>query len=229
MYNDKLNMYEACSDDPSLIFTLIKRGYFDVINELIDEKKIDVNICDSVGNDVCMRLLKAKQYDLVIKLMKKRNWNVNHQNELGDTFGHILALDNDFRSLKVIDQLIKKKNYSPNIQNKEGNTSFDIAINNNYLISAIKFLEDKRFDNIEMGSLRKLYKVSIKNSTYGKYSKIDNLKIIVNSLDKKQLSIEIRDVVDKINDNMDSIKEDLLKDSNRYLDRIFNSIILETT
>ena len=176
MYNDKLNMYEACSDDPSLIFTLIKRGYFDVINELIDEKKIDVNICDSVGNDVCMRLLKAKQYDLVIKLMKKRNWNVN-----------------------------------------------------NYLISAIKFLEDKRFDNIEMGSLRKLYKVSIKNSTYGKYSKIDNLKIIVNSLDKKQLSIEIRDVVDRINDNMDSIKEDLLKDSNRYLDRIFNSIILETT
>ena len=228
MYNDKLNMYEACSDDPSLIFSLIKKGYFDVINELIDEKKVDVNKCDSVGNDVCMRLLKAKQYDLVIKLMKKRNWNVNHQNELGDTFGHILALDNDVRSLKVIDQLIRKKNYSPNIQNKEGNTSFDIAINNNYLISAIKFLEDKRFDNIELGTLKRLYKVTIKNSTYGKYSKIDNLKIIVNSLEKKKLSIEIKDVVDKINDNMDSIKEDLLRDSNRYLDNIFNSMILET-
>ena len=228
MYNDKLNMYEACGDDPTLIFTLIKKGYFDVINELIDEKKIDANLCDSVGNDVCMRLLKAKQYDLVIKLMKKRNWDVNHQNEVGDTFGHILALDNDIRSLKVIDQLIKKKNYSPNINNSNGDTSFDVAINNNYLISAIKFLEDKRFDNIGIGSFKKLYKVSIKNSTYGKYSKINNLKIIVDSLDKKDLSIEIRDVVDKINDNMESIKEDLLRDSNRYLDNIINNSILRT-
>ncbi len=228
MYSDKLDMYEACGEDPSTIFTLIKKGYFDVINELVDERKVDPNLCDSIGNDVCMRLLKAKQYDIVIKLMKKRNWKVNHQNELGDTFGHILALDNDVRSLKVIDQLIKKKNYSPNIMNKEGNTSFDIAINNNYLISAIKFLDDKRFDNIEIGSLRRLFRVSIKNSKYGKYSKIDNLVIIVNSLDKKDLSIEIRDFVDKINDNMDSIKEDLLRDSNRYLDSIFNSMMLET-
>ena len=228
MYNDKLNMYEACCDDPTLIFNLIKKGYFDVINELIDEKKIDANLCDSVGNDVCMRLLKAKQYDLVIKLMKKRNWDVNHQNELGDTFGHILALDNDIRSLKVIDQLIKKKNYSPNINNSNGDTSFDIAINNNYLISAIKFLEDKRFDNIGIRSFKKLYKVSIKNSTYGKYSKINNLKIIVDSLDKKDLSIEIRDVVDKINDNMESIQEDLLRDSNRFLDSIINNSVLRT-
>ena len=228
MYSDKLDMYEACSDDPSTIFTLIKKGYFDVINELVDEKKVDANLCDSVGNDVCMRLLKAKQYDLVIKLMKKRNWKVNHQNELGDTFGHILALDNDFRSIKVIDQLIRKKNYSPNIQNKDGKTSFDIAINNNFLIGAIKFLEDKRFDNIEIKSFKRLYNVSIKNSIYGKYSKIDNLKIIVNSLEKKDLSIEIRYVVDKINDNMDNIKEDLLRNSNKYLDSIINNSILET-
>ena len=228
MYNDKLDLYESCSEDPTLVFTLIKKGYFDVIDELIDEKKIDANLCDSVGNDVCMRLLKAKQYDLVIKLMKKRNWDVNHQNELGDTFGHILALDNDFRSIKVIDQLTKKKNYSPNIKNNMGDTSFDIAINNNYLISAIKFLEDKRFDNIGIGSFKKLYKVSIKNSTYGKYSKINNLTLIVNSLEKKELSIEIRDIVDQINDNMDSIKEDLLRDSNRFLDSIINNSILRT-
>lgn len=228
MYNDKLNMYEACSDDPSLIFSLIKKGYFDVINELIDEKKVDVNKCDSVGNDVCMRLLKAKQYDLVIKLMKKRNWNVNHQNELGDTFGHILALDNDVRSLKVIDQLIRKKNYSPNIQNKEGNTSFDIAINNNYLISAIKILEDKRFNDIGVNSFRKLYKVSIKSSSYGKYTKIENLKVIVNSLEKKNLSFDLKNLVDKINDNMDSIKEDILRDSNNYLDSIVNNSMLQT-
>ena len=161
MYSDKLDMYDACSEDPTLVFTLIKKGYFDVIEELIDEKKLDANLCDSVGNDVCMRLLKVRQYELVIKLMKKRNWDVNHQNELGDTFGHLLALDNDFRSLRVIDQLIKKKNYSPNIKNNKGETSFDVAINNNYLISAIKFLEDKRFDNIGVLSFKKLYKISI--------------------------------------------------------------------
>ena len=37
MYSDKLDMYEACGDDPSTIFTLIKKGYFDVIDELIDQ------------------------------------------------------------------------------------------------------------------------------------------------------------------------------------------------
>ena len=64
--------------------------------------------------------MDKRQYDLVIKLMKRRNWDVNHKNELGDTFGHLLALDNDVRSLKVIDQLTKKTNYSPNIKNNSG-------------------------------------------------------------------------------------------------------------
>lgn len=228
MYTEKLEMYDACSDDPTLIFNLIKKGFFDVVNELVDEKKVDANLCDSVGNDVCMRLLKAKQYDIVIKLMKRRNWDVNHKNELGDTFGHILALDNDVRSLKLIDQLTKKTNYSPNIKNNLGETSFDIAINNNYLISAIKILEDKRFNDIGVNSFRKLYKVSIKSSSYGKYTKIENLKVIVNSLDKKNLSLDLRILVDKINDNMDNIKEDILRDSNYYLDSIVNNSVLQT-
>lgn len=228
MYTEKLEMYDACSEDPTLIFNLIKRGFFDVVNELVDEKKVDANLCDSVGNDVCMRLLKAKQYDIVIKLMKRRNWDVNHKNELGDTFGHLLALDNDVRSLKVIDQLTKKTNYSPNIKNNSGETSFDIAINNNYLISAIKILEDKRFNDIGVNSFRKLYKVSIKSSSYGKYTKIENLKVIVNSLEKKNLSFDLKNLVDKINDNMDSIKEDILRDSNNYLDSIVNNSILQT-
>lgn len=228
MYTEKLEMYDACSEDPTLIFNLIKRGFFDVVNELVDEKKVDANLCDSVGNDVCMRLLKAKQYDIVIKLMKRRNWDVNHKNELGDTFGHILALDNDVRSLKVIDQLTKKTNYSPNIKNNSGETSFDIAINNNYLISAIKILEDKRFNDIGVNSFRKLYKVSIKSSSYGKYTKIENLKVIVNSLEKKNLSFDLKNLVDKINDNMDNIKEDILRDSNYYLDSIVNNSILQT-
>lgn len=228
MYSDKLEIYELCDEDPSQIFTLIKKGYFDVVETLINEGKVDANLCDNLGNDVCMRLLKAKQYDIVIKLMKKRNWNVNHQNEAGDTFGHILGLDNDFRSLRVIDKLISKKKYSPNIKNNNGETSFDVAINNNYLISAMKFLEDKRFDNIGLKSFRKLYKVGIRNSDYGKYSKINNLEVIVNSLEKKELSNEVKNVVNEITDNMENIKNDLLRNSNKYLDTIFNNSLLQT-
>ena len=116
----------------------------------------------------------------------------------------------------------------PNIKNNSGETSFDIAINNNYLISAIKILEDKRFNDIGVNSFRKLYKVSIKSSSYGKYTKIENLKVIVNSLEKKNLSFDLKNLVDKINDNMDNIKEDILRDSNYYLDSIVNNSILQT-
>ena len=78
-YSDR-EMLNACSEDPSLIFTLIKQGEFETIQLLIDENRINVNQCDTVGNDVVTRLLKAKQYDMVLQLMKKKNWNVNNQN-----------------------------------------------------------------------------------------------------------------------------------------------------
>ena len=222
MYNDKLNMYEACSDDPSLVFTLIKKGYFDVIEELIDEKKIDVNLCDSVGNDVCMRLLKSKQYDLVIKLMKKRNWDVNHQNEDGNTFGHILAQDNSVGALKVVDELRKKTKYMPNIKNNKGETALDKAINNNYLMTVIKILEDKRFNNIDVLSFKNLYKVCIKSSYYGKYSKLNNLELIVGNLNKKELNPTMRLIVDEIIDNFEKIKNELLNNKSFIIDTIVN-------
>ena len=81
------------------IFTLIKNSEFDIIEEMIEKGKVDVNIVDGVGNDVVMKLLKLKKYDLVMPLMKKRSWNVNRQNYDGDTFGHILAQDNSVSAL----------------------------------------------------------------------------------------------------------------------------------
>ena len=50
-----------------------------------------------------------------VKGFKKRNWNVNHQNVDGDTFGHILACDNSASSIKVVDALLSKKRFLPNI------------------------------------------------------------------------------------------------------------------
>ena len=94
MINREQQMIEQVSEEPSLIFKFIKDGEFEVIEKMVKENLVDVNLVDSLGNDVVTRLLKVREYDLVITLMKKRNWDVNHQNVDGNTFGHILALDN---------------------------------------------------------------------------------------------------------------------------------------
>ena len=74
MTNDKNVVINKKKEDPSLIFTLIKQGEYEKIEKLVLENKINVNLVDSIGNDVVTRLLKAKQYELVLILMKKRNW-----------------------------------------------------------------------------------------------------------------------------------------------------------
>ena len=153
---------------------LIRQGEFEAIEQLIEKNKVNVNLCDSVGNDVITRLLKAKQYELVLQLMKKKNWDVNHQNVEGNTFGHILAQDNSVSAFKVVEQLTKKTNFIPNIKNNKGETVLDKAVNNNYLIAAFKFLEDRRFNDIDILSFQRLFNVSIKNTYYGKYSKLNN-------------------------------------------------------
>lgn len=229
MFYDEQQAFNACSEEPSLIFALIKEGHFGVVDSLIEKNKIDVNLCDSVGNDVVTRLLKAKQYELVLKLMKKRNWDVNHQNIDGDTFGHILALDNSVSALMITAQLIKKKSYLPNIRNNKGETVFDRAINNNYIGQAFKILEDKRFNNISVLSFRRLCHVSIKNVYYGKYSKLNNLEIIVGSLEKKELVPSMQKLIDKINENLEEIKNEIMDNGYSVLENIIETSLKEAT
>ncbi len=217
---DKQQLYNDCLEEPSLIFNLIKNGIFEVVEELIDNNKINVNMVDSVGNDIVMRLLKAKQYQLVIKLMKKRNWDVNHQNLEGNTLGHILARDNGVMALKIVEELVHKKNYLPNIKNNKGETALDRAINNNYLSTAFKILEDKRFDSITLVSFKNLLNVCIKNSYYGKYSKLNNLKIIIESLEQKNLVPSLKKIVDEITANIDLIKNELMNNKSSILESI---------
>lgn len=229
MFYDEQQAFDACSEDPLLIFTLIKLGHFGVVEALLEKNKVDVNLCDSVGNDVVVRLLKAKQYELVLKLMKKRSWDVNHQNVDGDTFGHILALDNSVSALTLVAQLTKKKNYLPNIRNNKGETIFDRAVNNNYMMTAFKILEDKRFNNISVLSFKRLCRASIKNVYYGKYSKLNNLEVIVGSLGKKELVPSMQNLVNKINDNLDEIKSELMGNSYSVLEGIIDSSLEEVT
>lgn len=224
----KLEMYDSCIEDPTKVFDLIKKGYYDVVKVLINENKVNVNTCDSIGNDVCMRLLKAKQYDLLLPLMKKKNWNVNHKNEEGNTFGHILASDLDFRSVKIFEQLFKKSNYEPNITNHNGETSFDKAINSKSLINAIKIFEDKRFNHIDIKTFNKFYNAFIKSNELGSLSKKSNLNIMIKSLKKKDLDNSMEIFLNRINDNKDIIIDELSNNKSYCIDNIYNKFLVQT-
>lgn len=220
------SIYQACKEDPSLIFTLIKQGEVEIVYRLIHDNIVSINYVDSVGNDLVTKLLKAREYDLVYEVMKKKNWDVNHQNQEGNTFGHILAMDESVQAIKIVEQLMKKKNYIPNIKNKRGETALDLAINNHYLCCAFKILEDKRFNNIDIHSIKNLFNVCINNRFYGKYSKINNLEMIVEKLEKKDLIPSIMDLIQKIVDHMDLIKKEIMNNQSTILESLINSYLV---
>ena len=211
-----------CVKDDISVFTLLKLGEYEKVARLISYNEINVNTVDGVGNDLVTKLLKARQYDLVLEVMKKRNWDVNHQNDDGNTFSHVLAQDNSIMAMKVVEQLVKKKKYVPNIRNNRGETAMDIAVSNHYLCTAFKILEDKRFDNIDIFSFKNLLNVILKSKVYGKYSKITNLNIIVTNLEKKNLDFKVKEIVDAIRNNMDIIKNDIMNNRLFNLETIIN-------
>ncbi len=222
MTNQNLEVLQSYKEEPSLIFSLMKQGSYDIAYHLLDQNIVNINTTDGVGNDTITRFLKAKQYDYVIELMKKRNWKVNHQNNEGNTFGHILAQDDSAMAVKVVEQLTKKKLYSPNIKNHKGETAMDIALSNHYLCTAFKLLEDQRFNCIDIFSFKALFNASIKNEGYGKYSRITNLEIIVENLEKKELDSGMRDLIQIISDNMEAIKRDIMNNRSSLLESIIN-------
>ena len=224
MLCEKQRLFDTCKEDPSLIFTYIKQGQYSDVEEILMNNIVNINLLDNVGNDVMTRLLKAKQYDMVLDLMKKKNWDVNHQNDDGNTFGHILALDDSISALRIVEQLTKKKNYYPNIKNNRGETAMDIALSNHYLCTAFKLLEDKRFNNIDIFSFKNLLNVSIQNKFYGKYSKIMNLEIIVENLEKKDLNSDVENLIQNIHNHMDAIKKDIMNNRSSLLESIINNI-----
>ena len=110
--------------------------------------------------------------------------------------------------------------------------------NNNYICTAFKLLGDKKYNNIDVSQFRNLFNVCIKNKYYGKYSKINNLEIIVENLEKKDLSPNLRHIVDNlkdaivgleanISDNMDLIKNDIMNNKHSILDTIIDSFTEE--
>ena len=172
MFYDEKQALRACEEEPSLIFELIKEGYYDLVDELISKNKVDINTVDVAGNDVVCRLLKARQYDLVLKFIRKRSWNPNHQNLDGNTIGHLLVRDTSVPALKILECLTRSKRYLLNIKNKNGETVLDRAIHSQSAYPALKILEEKRFNNIDVLSFKNLYQLCIKNN-WNIFTKLD--------------------------------------------------------
>lgn len=228
MFYDETKAIKACEEDPVLIFELMKEGHMELVDKLLTKKKVSVNTCDEQGNDVLSKLLKLKQYDLVLKHMKKKDWNVNHQNQDGNTFAHILAPIHYVHVLGIINQLKKNKQFIPNIKNNKGETILDKSINDHYIYTTVKILEDSRFTNIDIVSFKNLYDTYIKSNHYGRYSKLNNLEVILDSLEEKQLLPRMEKLLQFISYNLETIKEQLLANKSEYIDSIINLLLEES-
>ena len=194
----------------------------------IGEERIE-EIIDTYRRHKIFDMITLKGYNninQVLKYMKNRDWDVNHQNYDGNTFGHYLASINYVNVLDIIKQLKKNKDFSPNIKNKKGETLLDKSINENYIYTTLKILEDKRFNNIDIVSFKKIFDTYITSSSYGKYSKFDNLKSIVNSLEKKDsLLPNVRELVEELSNNMDIIKKEIMTNKYRRLEYMINEFV----
>lgn len=222
MFYDYDQAVKSSVEDPLLVFNLIKEGYYDLVVKAV-EAGVNINTTDQAGNDIVTRLLIVKAYDQVLLLMKKRKWNINHQNLDGNTFGHILAKDSSIHALKVIHELSRSTRYLPNVKNNFGETILDIANKYNSNLMAIKIIEDKKFNNIDVISFKNIIDICCNNKLYGKYTKFNNLEIIVDSLEKKDnLLPNVQLLVDEISNNMDIIRKELMNNRYNIVDRIIN-------
>lgn len=229
MFYDEERAIMACEEDPSLVFDLIREEHFETVDKLLSKHKIDINVCDESGNDILVRLLKKGQYELVLKHMKNKDWDINHQNHDGNTFAHILVLINYINVMEIIKQLKKNKNFLPNIKNNKGETILDRSINGNYIYTTVKILEDRRFNSIDIASFKRIYDTYIKTNNYGKYTKMTNLEIIMDSLDGKELVPRMEKLVDYFNEDYDFIKDEIINDNKtNKMDTIINKVLSES-
>ena len=223
MFYDETQAITACEENPKLIFELIKEGHYKIVDLLLSKKKIDINICDDMGNNVLVRLLNKGEYNLVLKHMKNKDWDVNHRNNEGDTFAHILVLHNYVGVVDIIKALRRNKSFVPNIRNNKGETILDKSINDNYIYTTIKILEDKRFNNIDIVSFKNIYDTYINTNNYGKYTKLTNLEIIIDNLSDKKLRPRMKRLINELKDKFGDIKKEIINNDITLLDEIVSS------
>ena len=212
--------------DPSLIFSLIKEGEWEVVERVLDKDLIDLNLLDENNDNVVMNLLKNKQYNLVLKYLDRID--INHQNKDGDTLMHMLTCINYVNIREILEKVLNMDYIDLNLKNNLGETILDKSINNHYLYTTMKILENKKFNSIDIYSFKHLYEEYIKSSSYGKYSKLSNLEIILESMENKRLIPRMRKLLYLIEYNIELIKKDINKSKTEKLDYIIDHIVMDT-
>lgn len=157
--------------------------------------------------------------------MKDKRWNINHQNNDGDTFAHILVSMNYVNVVDIIKILKKNKNFLPNIKNNNGETILDKSIKNSYIYTTAKILEDERFNNIGIISFKNLYDTYVKTNNYGKYTKLNNLEMIIENLENKEVAPKVKEVINNVKENYEKIKEEFINNKTDSMDSIVNSVL----
>lgn len=225
-YNENVTINQV-EEDPSLIFTLIKEGHNKLVDKILSKKNIDINLTNEEGNSILMVLLRCGAYDVVFKYINDKSFDINYQNNDGDTIVHILVTMKYANTLDILKKVIKNKKFIPNIKNNLGETILDKSINNGYIYTSIKILEDKRFNNIDLISFRNLYNTYINSKEYGKYTKISNLETIIEYLDKKNLIPRMEELISNIKNNLEIIKEEMKSNNLKSLNTIINTSMME--
>lgn len=228
MFYDENKTIKACEDDPSLIYELIKEDLPEVIDKLLAKGIVDINMTDENGNNLLTVLLKKGYYNLVLKHMSNKKWDINHQNNDGNTFAHILVSINYVRVIDIIKKLKKNHSFLPNVKNNKGESILDKSINDNYIYTTVKILEDERFNNIDILSFKHLYDTYIKSNNYGRYTKLTNLEIILDSLDDKRLLPKMERLIKNIRSNIELIKQEVSNNKTSVIDGIINELLEES-
>ena len=227
MFYDEEQAVKACEEEPSLIFELMKEGHMQLVDFLLKKKKVSLKTIDQDGNTVLMKLLKMKQYDLVEKYINDLDSDINHQNNEGNTFAHLLATKDYVHTANIIKKLRRNKEFMPNIRNNEGKTILDLAISTGNLCTTLKLLEDKRFNDIDLVSFTNLYNTFVKSEEFGKYTKLMNLETIISELSKKsRLLPRVEEVISLVKKNFDIIKNELMNNKLTFMDNIVKNVTM---
>ena len=225
MFYDELKAINACDEEPSLILELLKEEHIEVIDKILSRKTFDINVVDEQGNNILMKLLKRGYFDVVNNHIRDKRLDINHQNNDGDTFAHILVSMNYVNVIDIIKSLTKNKDFLPNIRNNNGETILDKSLKSSYIYTTTKILEDDRFNNIGVISFKKLYDTYIKTNNYGKYTKLNNLEMIVENLSDREVNPKVKEVINNVKENFDLIKEEFINNKTSYIDNIMNTIL----
>ena len=226
MFYDEEKTINDCDSDPTLIFELLKEEHMDLLDKIISKKDFDINVVDNDGNTIIMKLIKKGQFDLVLKHLKDKRININHQNNDGNTLAHILLSVNNIKIVDVYNAIKKIKNFDPNIMNNNGETILDISIKNESTYITSKIMWDSRFTEVGVASFKKYYDAYVKNSAYGKYTKICNLELIIGSLSLRELTPKVKKIIDYLKENFDIIREEVKNNKMKNIDSYLNEVLL---